>query len=120
MYGIYGEGGETDGDVFGSAFVGSGIAYPFAGVGDDGLSGGDIEGSIFVFNVQRAFEDDREFLEGGSLAGLEPSGGAAHVGDAGGGRAGVDASDVFVDELGFVAGGLNAGGVRDQGGHGLS
>jgi len=54
------------------------------GVGDDGLSGSDVEGTIFVFDAKRAFEDDGEFVEGGSLAGFEPSGGAAHVGDAGG------------------------------------
>ncbi len=113
MDGIHGEGWETDRDVFGSAFVGSGVADPFAGVGDDGLSGGDVEGSIFVFHVQGAFQDDGELVEGGGLAGLAPSRGAAHVGDAGRGCAGVDASDVFVDELGFVAGGLDAGGVRD-------
>jgi hypothetical protein len=81
---IRGESGEADGYVFGAAFVGSGVADPLAGVGDYGLSGGYVEGSVFVFYVQRAFQDDGEFVEGGSLARLEPSGGAAHVGYAGG------------------------------------
>ena len=68
--GIHGEGGEADGDVFGAAFKGSGVADPLAGVGDDGLSGGDVDGSGLVFDAQGAFEDDGEFVEGGSLAGL--------------------------------------------------
>jgi len=116
--GIHGEGGKADGDVFGAAFLGSGVADPLAGVGDDGLSGGDVERTVLVFNVEGAFENDGEFVEGGSLAGLEPSGGAAHVGDAGGGGFGVDASDIFVDQLGFIAGGLDARGLRDECGHG--
>jgi len=82
--GFHGEGGEADGYVFGAAFVRSRVADPLAGVGDYGLSGGYVEGAVFVFYVQRAFEDDGELVEGGSLAGLEPSGGAAHVGYAGG------------------------------------
>jgi hypothetical protein len=60
-----------------------------------------------------------DLIELGRLAGLEPSLRAAHVGDAGGGGFGVDASDVFVDEFGLVAGGLNAGGLRDECGHGV-
>ena len=76
------EGGCADGDVLGSAFVRSGVLNPLAAVGDDGLSGGDIEGSRFVLDSQRAFEDDREFVELGSLAGLLPSLRTAHVGHA--------------------------------------
>src|SRR5271154_2635252 len=82
--GVHREGGEADGYVFGAAFVGSGIADPLAGVGDYGLSGGYVEGAFFVFFVQRAFQDDGEFVEGGGLPGFEPSGGAAHAGYAGG------------------------------------
>jgi hypothetical protein len=111
--GVHGEGGEADGDIFGAAFVRSGVTDPFTGVSDDGLSGSDVEGSGFVLDVEGAFEDYGEFVEGRSLAGFEPSGGAAHVSDAAGGGLGVDTSDVFVDELGFVAGGLDAGGLRD-------
>ena len=82
--GFHGEGGEADGDVFGAAFVGSGVADPLAGVGNYGLSGGDVDRSVLVFYAQRAFEDDGELVEGGSLTGFEPSGGTAHVGYAGG------------------------------------
>src|SRR5260370_2246998 len=67
------EGGQADGDVLGSAFVRSRVLNPLAAVDDDGLSGGDLEGSRLVLHSQRAFEDDREFLELGSLAGLLPS-----------------------------------------------
>jgi hypothetical protein len=95
--GLHGEGGQADGDVFSAAFLGSGVANPLAGIGDYGLSGGDVDGTIFVFDVQRAFEDDGELVEGGSLARLEPSGRAAHVGYAGGGSFGVDTADVFVE-----------------------
>ncbi len=117
MNGVHGEGGEADSDVFCATFVGSGVADPFAGVGDDGLSGGDVERAILVLDAESAFEDDGEFVEGGGLTGLEPSGGAAHVGDAGGCGLGVDASDVFVDEFGLVAGGLDTSGLLDQGRH---
>ncbi len=113
MDGVHGKRWEADGDVFGAAFVGSGVTDPFAGVGDDGLSGGDVERARFVLDAEGAFEDDGELVEGGSLAGLEPSGGAAHVGDAGGGSLGIDAPNVFVDELGFVAGRLDARGLGD-------
>src|ERR1700674_1690474 len=66
--GLHGEGGQADGDVLGSAFVRSGILNPLAAVRDDGLSGGDIEGSRFMLDSQLAFEDDREFVERGTLA----------------------------------------------------
>lgn len=95
--GIHGEGREADGDVFGAAFVWRGVADPFAGVGDYGLSSGHVDGAVLVLDMKRAFQDDSELVEGWSLAGLEPSRGAAHVGDAGGGSLGVDAPDVFVD-----------------------
>ena len=74
--------GKADRDVFGSAFMGSGIANPLAGVGDYGLSCGDFERASFVFYVERALKDDGELIKGGSLAGLKPSGRAAHVGHA--------------------------------------
>jgi hypothetical protein len=118
--GIYRKGGEADGDVFGSVCVRSGVADPLAGVGDDGLSGSNLEGTVFVFDAKGAFENHGELVEGGRLSGLEPPGGAAHVGDAGGGGLGVDASYVLVDEFGLVAGGLDARGFGDQSRHGWS
>ena len=115
---VRGECGEADRNVFGAAFVGSGVADPFTRVHDDGLSGGDVERPTLVFNPKHALQDDGALVEGRSLARFQPSGGAAHVGHAGGRGLGVDASDVFVDEFGLVAGGLDAGGLRDQRGHG--
>ncbi len=41
---FHGERGQAHGDVFGAAFLRRGIAHPLAGVGNDGLSGGDVEG----------------------------------------------------------------------------
>jgi len=37
------EGRQAHSDIFGAAFLRSGISNPFAGVGDDGLASGDIE-----------------------------------------------------------------------------
>src|SRR5260370_40738829 len=71
-----------------------------------------------MFDAQAPFEDDRELVEGWSLAGLDPAGRATHVGDAGGSCPRVDPPNVFGDQFGFVAGGLDARWVRDQGGHG--
>ncbi len=110
MHGVHGKGGEADGDIFSATFVRRGVADPFAGVGDHSLSGSNIERTRFMFDAQRPFQDDGKFVKGGSLAGLQPPGGAAHVGDAGGGGLGVDASYVLVDECGPVAGGLDARG----------
>ena len=83
MDGFHGESGEADSDVFSAAFPRSGVTDPLAGVSDYGLSRGDVDGTVFMFDVQRAFEDDGELVKGGGLAGLEPSGGAAHMGYAG-------------------------------------
>ncbi len=117
MDGVHGKGGEADCYVFGAAFVGSGVADPLAGMGNDGLSRRDVKRSILMLDAERPFEDDGELVEAGSLAGLKPTCGAAHVGDTGRCGSRVDASDVFVDDLGLVADRLDAGGLRDQSGH---
>ena len=111
---LHRECGDADRDVFGAVFVRRGVADPFAGAGDHCLSRSHVERTTLVFDTQRPFQHDREFVEGGSLAGLKPSRGAAHVGNAGGGGLGVDAPNVFVDEFGLVAGGLDARGLRDE------
>jgi len=110
---VHRESRQADRDVLCAAFVRSGVADPLAGVGDDGLSRDDVERPILVFHAEGTLEDNCELVEGRSLARFEPAGGAAHVGNAGGGGLGVDEADVFVDELGFVAGGLDAGRMRD-------
>ena len=104
---------KADGDIFCAAFVRSGVTDPFTGVGYYGLTGSNVKRSAFVFHSESSFQDDSEFFERGRLARLTPSGGTAHVGYARGGRMGIDAADVFVDELGLVAGGQDASGLRD-------
>ena len=104
-------------DVFRATFLRRGIADPLAGVGYDGLSGVDVQHAAFMLDAEHSFQHDGELVELGSLAGLEPSLRAAHVGDAGGGGFRVDAADVFVDEFGFVAGGLDSRGLGDECGH---
>ncbi len=84
---------------------------------DDCLSGMDVERPALVLDSQRSLQNDGELVELGSLPGLKPSLRAAHVGDAGSRCLGVYASDVFVDDLGFVSGGLNARGLRDESRH---
>jgi hypothetical protein len=111
--GIHGKSGEADSDVLGSAFMGSGITDPLASVSDYSLSGGDFERAGPVFYAKRALKDDSELVKGRSLAGFEPSRGAAHVGHACRCSLGVDASNVLIDELGFIAGGLYARGLRN-------
>ena len=115
---VHRESRQADRDVLCAAFVRSGVADPFTGVGDDRLPGGNLERSVLVFDAESALENHAELVERRSLARLQPSGGAMHVGDAGGSGLRVDAPDVFVDELGFVAGGWDAGRLRDQGWHG--
>lgn len=70
-----------------------------------------------MLDANHAFQDDREFVEGRSLAGLDPSLRTAHVGDAGRGGLRIYATDIFVDQLGLVSGGLNASGLGDECGH---
>ena len=71
-------------DIFRASHFWRRVAEPFAGVGYDCLSGGDVERSAFMVDAQQSFQHDREFIELGGLAGLEPSLGTAHVGDTGG------------------------------------
>jgi hypothetical protein len=83
------------------------------------LSGVDIDGGfglVFetVFDAHGAFENEGVFVELGRLAWFDPAAGAAHVGYADALGSAVDAADVFVDELGFRAGGGYAGGFVDE------
>src|SRR5580692_11000130 len=79
-----------------------------------GLPGANVERATFVLNAQSPFQYDRELVELGSLPRLDPSSGTAHVSDARGGRLRVHASNVFVDQLGFVASGFDSGRLRDE------
>jgi hypothetical protein len=122
MYRFHRERGEADGDIFRAALIRCRIANPFAGLGDDSLSRDNIEGAglairISVFDAQRALQHNGELVEVGSLAGFSPSRRAAHVGDAGSGSLCVDASDILVDQLRFVARGLDARCLGNEYGH---
>ena len=113
MNGVGRKCGEADGHVL-RAFR-SAVADPFAGLGDYRLSGLHAHDASFVFDDHFAGEHQRHFLEGGTLAGLGPSGGAAHMGDADVRIAGVDATDILVYQLTLRDG--NTGGSCDQFGH---
>jgi hypothetical protein len=78
--GIHGKCRKADSDVLGSAFMGSGITDPLVGVDDYGLSGDDFERASFMFYAECALKHDGELIEGRGLPGLDPSGGAAHMG----------------------------------------
>jgi hypothetical protein len=54
MDSFHGESWEAYRDIFGAAFVGSGVTDPLAGVRDYGLSGGDFKRSALVFDAERA------------------------------------------------------------------
>jgi len=114
---FHGKRRQADCDVFCSAVMRSGIADALPGMRDDGLSRLHIERPFPMCDSQQPLQNDRKLIELGSLAGLDPSLWAAHVSDAGRGGLGVHASNVFVDEFGLIAGGLNAGGLRDQSRH---
>ncbi len=88
--------------------------YPFSGMRDDSLSGGHFKRTVLVLDAQCPFQNDGELVKLWGLAGFEPARRTAHVGDAGSRGLGVDSSNVFIDEFGLVAGGLNARGLRDQ------
>ena len=112
MHGLHREGGDTDGDVFGAFGARSGVLDPFAGVGDYGLAGFHFQSSAIVSDFERSLQHDGELVEIRLLPGFDPSLRAAHVGDADGGSCGVYAADVFINQLGLVAGGLNAVGCE--------
>src|SRR5580704_6436124 len=84
---------------------------------DDRLACGYVHLTVLVPHSHGALEHQGELIEFGSLSGFFPALRAAHVGDAYAGRLGVDASNVFIDELGLGSHGGNASGLRYQGGH---
>src|SRR5581483_7651691 len=65
-------------------------------------------------NAQHAAQHERVFIKLRRLARLNPTAGTAHVGDAELSIAGVYAADKFLDDFGFVAGGLDAGRFLNQ------
>jgi len=111
------EGRQANRDVFGAFRMRRAVLDPFAGAGDDGLAGEDFEDAVLVFHLQAAGEDEGVFVKLGGLAGLGPAAGAAHPGEAEPGLAVVHVADVFLDDLGLVAGGGDARRFGDELGH---
>jgi len=116
---LHRERGQAHRNVLSAAFMGRGVAYPLAGVSDDGLSSLHVQGTAFVLDPKGSFQNNCELVELGGLSGFKPSVGTAHVSYAGGRRLRVDASDVFIDQFGFVASGLDAGRLGNQSRHGF-
>lgn len=80
------------------------------------LSSIDVDLARLRLHAQRALQHDGELVELGLLTGLNPSLRTAHVGDADRSVFGVYAADIFVNELGLVAGGGDARRLRDESG----
>ena len=104
--------------VLGALGVRRTVAYPFAFVRDDGLPGMNIERASLKLDPKHAFQDERVFIEIGSLARFRPARRTAHMGDAERLSIGIDAADELVDELRFRAGCGDARGLFDQRGRG--
>jgi hypothetical protein len=50
VHGLHRERWQAHRDVFGSAFLWSGVAHPFSGVGHDGLTGANVERASLVLD----------------------------------------------------------------------
>jgi len=120
MNGLHGKCGQADSDVLGAIFVRSGVLDPFARMGDNSLARFHLQRTRFVLDAQGALQHDRELVEDRSLAGLDPTRWATHMRDAGGSCFRVNTSDVFVDELWFVARSLNSSGLGNESRHEVS
>jgi hypothetical protein len=116
--GFHGECGYTNGDVFRSTLRRSRVPPPLTRMRDHGLSGVNVERPLPVLDPQHSLQHNREFVELRGLAGLDPSFGTAHMCDAAGRRLGIDAANVFVNELGLIPCGLDASWLRDESRHG--
>lgn len=111
------KGRKTHGDVLGAFGHGAAVADPLAGMGDDGLAGVHVEYAALMFDTQHASNDDGDFLELGTLAGLFPALGGYHTGNAHGAMAGIHAPGIFLDGLRLVARRGDDGRAIDQCGH---
>ena len=81
---------------------------PFAGMGDYCLARLYFKFATRVAHSKASLQDNGVFLEFRCLAGLLPAGGAAHVSDAETAFTSVEPPDVFIDDFGHVACGLDA------------
>src|SRR5690242_8975767 len=76
-----------------------------------------VQTAALVLNAQKSLQNDGELHKLGSLSRLKPALRAAHMGNAGCGRAAVYPPDILVNDLRLIAGGFNARGLRDQSRH---
>ena len=113
VYGFHREGWKANCNVLGATVFRRRVLHPLSSMRDDGLPGSHVESSGLVRNPQQSCEHHGEFVELRRLPGLKPSFGTPHVRDTGGGGSGIHAPDVFVNELGLVAGGSDASGLGD-------
>src|ERR1035438_2247737 len=110
---------QADRNVFSALGAGRAVADPLAAMRNHGLFSVYVEGASAMLHAQHAAQYECKFFEFGGLSGLLPSAGAAHVRDAGLAGGGIHATDKLVNQLGFVAGGLDALGFGDECGHGF-
>src|SRR5215471_4627223 len=107
------EGGQANGNVLG-AFVRGRILDPLSSASQNGLSGANINAAVFVAHAQASSQDQRVFVEFGSLSRLVPSGWTAHVGHTDTAFAVVYAAHIFINDFGKVPGRLHACGIFNQ------
>ena len=119
MDGRRGKGRQAHCYVLGPIRIGCTVSYPFRGVGEDRLAGADVHHPAGVFHPQGAAQHHRELVELRRLSVLQPSPWAPHVSDTQPLVRGVHASNIFVDQFGFVPRGFHTRGRGNQGGHGV-
>ena len=114
MYGFHRKRGHANRYIFGAFRRRRAIPDPLSRVRDHRLPGVNVKKTALVLHPECTFEDHGEFVESRSLPRLYPAAWALHVGHASLSGLRIYAADVLVDQLGFVSGGRNARGLRDQ------
>ena len=94
MHRVRRKGREADRHVLGAVRFRSAVADPFPCGRHNRLSGAHVEGAAFAARPSTCSENDRDFLELGSLARFLPSAGGDHPRDADAGMACVYATGV--------------------------
>ena len=104
-------------NVLRAAGLGTRVANPLAGFGDDRLPGPHVDGPRLVLDPQQAAQHHRELPELGPLPRFDPSLGRDHPGDAEFLVPRVHPPGVLLDPLRQVSGRLHDRGAFDQSGH---
>src|SRR5579883_1072085 len=104
---LRGESGYTHGNVFRAFRFRRGVLDPLAWMSDHCLAGTHIQNTSVMRHPQHSLQYDRELLELRRLPRFNPAGRTAHMGDADLAMAGIDATNVLVDQLGLVARGFD-------------